>query len=90
MWSLEAGTLISCFFCFTNSSWRPGERISILEAEIRGGQKITGEVGNSNGKAIFNVFTERDAEEKPTETAPVLSSVGRGAPEGLGHKSSRE
>lgn len=34
VWSLEAGTLISCFFCFTNSSRRPGERTSVLEAEI--------------------------------------------------------
>lgn len=45
VWSLEAGTLISCIFRSTNSSWRAAGRTSLLEAEIRGGQNTAGEAG---------------------------------------------
>ena len=63
VWSLEAGTLISCFFCFTNSLWRPGERISILEAEIRGGQKIAGGVENGISERQFLTCLQKDDEK---------------------------
>lgn len=63
--SLEAGTLISCVFCSTNSSWRAAGRIALLEAEIRGGQNTAGEAGGEweDRKAVFDMFTETSGKD---------------------------
>ena len=83
VWSLEAGTLISCFFCFTNSLWRPGERISILEAEIRGGQKIAGGVENGISERQFLTCLQKD-DEKGLAQSGAGAAWGCCVPKGLG------
>lgn len=89
VWSLEAGTLISCFFplsVFTNSSRRLGKRISILEAEMRR-QKIAGEVESRNLVRQLLMCLQKDDEKKPASTGP---GAGWGwALQAVGHKSSR-
>lgn len=70
VWSLEAGTLISCIFCSTNSSWRAAGRTSLLEAEIRGGQNTAGEAGRERriGRHFLTCLQRREK---------ILASPGR-------------